>query len=223
MYDRDLGVSPHYPIIVCHLVNTYAELNDMPKAMNWKNDIVTASPNEMETKYRSDYYDVWWKIQKLTVPQNYELTQSDHIKLSGVANSGTSFSRIACSMLHFYAPEMSNGCFMQAASITKRGSTTNTNEDKEIVIENNIEPYLEDNVPNPFNNTTEIGYYVPDNILNTEIQISDITGKKIVSYCIKPGQGVIEIDASHFTNGIYIYKLIVNGAVIENKKMVVIK
>lgn len=79
---------------------------------------------------------------------------------------------------------------------------------------------LEQNTPNPFNNTTTIKYTLPQQFTTAKIIITGKSGKTLkainVSGC---GKGSLNIDASAFASGIYQYSLIIDGRMIETKQM----
>lgn len=82
------------------------------------------------------------------------------------------------------------------------------------------EAVLFQNIPNPFNQETEIGYRVPDDV-TAFIGIYNLNGQQLKEYSImdKPS-GKIMISASEFPAGIYIYSLIVDGRERDSKRMV---
>ena len=193
----------------------------MTKALQWKQDLVNASPNDAEVINRAKYYDIWFKIQKLTVPKDYQLSQPDFNKLSDVGNSGTSFSLLSCLMLHYYKPEMAN-CFSGDGNFMRIRLT----ESKEEIInmrKNEDAPYLLNNYPNPFNETTVIKYYLPKTSQKASINILDITGRKLKTYTLSNGYGKIIVNVKELKNGIYLYNMIVDGQIITHKKMAIVK
>ncbi len=81
------------------------------------------------------------------------------------------------------------------------------------------------NVPNPFNSSTQLWYKLDDQA-NAIIDIFDFTGKKVNSI----NQGIKEqgshyavFEPSGMANGIYFYSLKVNGIVTDTKKMTLMK
>lgn len=81
---------------------------------------------------------------------------------------------------------------------------------------------LEQNIPNPLNNTTLIHYYVPANSRNAQLVVNDMNGKPVKHISLsQKGSGSIHIDASTFHAGVYSYALIVDGQLIDAKKMVI--
>lgn len=81
---------------------------------------------------------------------------------------------------------------------------------------------LEQNIPNPLSNNTSIHYNKPANAKNASIAIHDMSGKLIKQITlIEPGSGIINIDASSLSAGIYTYSLIIDGVTTITKKMLV--
>jgi len=83
--------------------------------------------------------------------------------------------------------------------------------------------YLENNIPNPFNETTIIPYRLPDNYSNASIAVFDIRGNKLLEIELKEQQGSINISSDKFKAGVYIYTLIVDGSALKSKRMVLLK
>jgi hypothetical protein len=83
---------------------------------------------------------------------------------------------------------------------------------------------LAQNAPNPFNQTTVIKYTVPQNAVTAFIQITDINGRtvKTITAAAK-GSGQITLQAGELTAGTYQYSLIVNGQLIDTKRMILTK
>jgi len=84
-----------------------------------------------------------------------------------------------------------------------------------------INAYLFQNVPNPFNRTTTIKYIIPELKGDASVNIYDLRGKQLQSYMInQSGEGTIEIEGSVLHPGIYLYNLIVEGYIVDSKQMV---
>jgi flagellar hook assembly protein FlgD len=83
---------------------------------------------------------------------------------------------------------------------------------------------LSQNAPNPFNQTTAIRYTVPQNAGNALIQITDINGRAVKTIPVTAkGSGQITLQAGELTAGTYQYALIVNGRLIDTKRMILTK
>ncbi|MFY9309946.1 MAG: tail fiber domain-containing protein [Bacteroidia bacterium] len=80
---------------------------------------------------------------------------------------------------------------------------------------------LEQNVPNPFAEQTTINYNLPDNTVKAQMLFYNSQGKLIQSVeLVQKGKGQLNVFASDLTNGIYTYTLVVDGKVIDTKKMI---
>lgn len=81
---------------------------------------------------------------------------------------------------------------------------------------------LYQNEPNPFNGTTVIRYYIPENMQHDAFMaFYDAYGKEIKNVKIgESGFGKIEVNAQNVAAGIYTYSLLVNGRVVDTKKMI---
>lgn len=80
---------------------------------------------------------------------------------------------------------------------------------------------LDQNVPNPFAEQTTIGYNLPDNTAKAQMLFYNMQGKLIQSTELnQKGKGQLNVFASDLTNGVYTYTLVVDGKIIESKRMV---
>lgn len=96
-------------------------------------------------------------------------------------------------------------------------SIKNTNE-----IVNGFE--LKQNYPNPFNPVTNIKFSVPNEGF-VSLKVYNITGKEIstlVSDNLKSGVYTVDLNASEWSSGVYIYKLTTNDFT-STKKMTLVK
>lgn len=83
---------------------------------------------------------------------------------------------------------------------------------------------LEQNIPNPFSENTIIHYYLPDNIHKAVISIISSDGKEFSKYELNErGKGQLILSGSTLDAGTYIYNLIIDGKVIDSKKLMLIK
>ncbi|MEZ5018454.1 MAG: tail fiber domain-containing protein [Flavipsychrobacter sp.] len=78
------------------------------------------------------------------------------------------------------------------------------------------------NVPNPFKGYTSISYRLPGNTTEAKIMIFDMNGSKIKQVQLEgQGQGKVDINATELSAGMYLYSLMINGAEVITKRMVV--
>ncbi len=83
---------------------------------------------------------------------------------------------------------------------------------------------LNQNVPNPFNSSSSISYYIPSGSHNAELMITDASGKTLKTYSItQSGSGKQIITGRELTSGMYQYSLLVDGKIIDTKKMILSK
>jgi hypothetical protein len=80
---------------------------------------------------------------------------------------------------------------------------------------------LQQNIPNPFTNTTSIGYSLPQKFISAQIVITDKNGSTIKSVNVSgSGKGNLTVDASTLSSGAYQYSLLIDGKLIATKQMV---
>ena len=80
---------------------------------------------------------------------------------------------------------------------------------------------LAQNAPNPFAEQTTINYFLPDNAGKAQMLFYDVQGMLIQSVdLIQKGKGALNVFANDLTNGIYTYTLVVDGKIMDSKKMV---
>ncbi|MFZ1798730.1 MAG: hypothetical protein WAU24_02610, partial [Chitinophagaceae bacterium] len=80
---------------------------------------------------------------------------------------------------------------------------------------------LEQNIPNPFTNSTTINYSIPQKFTSAQIIITDQNGKVLKQLNVSGGgKGSLKVDASTLSAGAYRYSLYVDGKLIDTKQMV---
>ena len=96
-------------------------------------------------------------------------------------------------------------------------NTTLTNasiEEKQTII-------LNQNVPNPFAESTEISYIIPEIFSTAKIIFSTTDGRVIKTINItETGEGILTIYADDLTNGAYNYSLLIDNKIVASKKMI---
>ncbi len=111
--------------------------------------------------------------------------------------------------------------------ITKLGNSTSKKVGANSTIEETnllTYPVLDQNIPNPFNTATTIGFYLPNSISTANIYVYDMNGVQLKSYSVaERGKGNVTIQGSEFSAGMYLYAMIVDGKVIDTKRMILTK
>ncbi|MEO6556250.1 MAG: tail fiber domain-containing protein [Ferruginibacter sp.] len=75
--------------------------------------------------------------------------------------------------------------------------------------------------PNPFSESTMIRWNIPTDYANAVIYFYDNSGNKIDTYTVNSkGAGELQIFGSSLSSGIYTYSLVVDGKVVDSKKLV---
>ncbi|MEO1654284.1 MAG: T9SS type A sorting domain-containing protein, partial [Bacteroidota bacterium] len=126
----------------------------------------------------------------------------------------------------------------------RRGSTTSAKSDEVVKLKAEIEelkarlarleslpgkeegkneiPQLFQNRPNPFDQSTEIPFYLPERVEQALILVTDLQGKEIRRFPIKDrGEGAIQISSQSLAKGIYLYTLVVDGKMKDSSRMLV--
>lgn len=116
--------------------------------------------------------------------------------------------------------EMINSC-CSSQSMLQSTNSNNSIAQQDVNLKDGQAIVLEQNVPNPFAEQTTINYFLPDNVVKAQILFYNAQGKLIQSVDLnEKGKGSLNVFASDLSNGIYTYTLIVDGKIVETKKMV---
>jgi len=80
---------------------------------------------------------------------------------------------------------------------------------------------LDQNVPNPFAERTVIQYFIPTGASKAQMLFHDAQGRLVQSTDIaETGYGKLNVFASDLTDGTYTYSLVVDGKVMDTKRMI---
>src|SRR6266542_4036758 len=79
---------------------------------------------------------------------------------------------------------------------------------------------LVQNIPNPFNGTTTINYYLPANKGNAYINFYTSSGALLKSVKVSDNSGTLTVKANELPSGVYQYALVVDAKVVDRKQMV---
>ena len=99
------------------------------------------------------------------------------------------------------------------------------NENNSSTQEQDNKNILFQNVPNPFNQKTEIKFQIDsENFRSASIIVFDMNGLLIKEFEIMDsGEGSVHIDSGDLKAGMYIYSLIVNQREFDTKRMILMK
>jgi hypothetical protein len=75
--------------------------------------------------------------------------------------------------------------------------------------------------PNPVTGTSEIVYRVPDEASFAELNMFEMTGRKVFSEILKNGAGRTIIQSADWSNGCYIIELNLDNSIRERQKLVI--
>jgi hypothetical protein len=107
---------------------------------------------------------------------------------------------------------------LNQAALQKDGSKKSLTVNE---VDDNSQPVLFQNTPNPFDTDTEIRYYLPERINNARLYIYNMQGNQLRSINItQKGYGSEVIHGSDLQPGMYMYTLIVNGLEKDTKRMI---
>ena len=110
-----------------------------------------------------------------------------------------------------------------AGQRNNNGDTTQGKSESvyQLELANNSAPILYQNEPNPFNGSTVIRYFIPENNIGSAyVGFYDMYGKEIKKLEItEKGFGKIEASTENLASGIYSYSIVVDGKTVETKKM----
>ncbi len=103
----------------------------------------------------------------------------------------------------------------QTGKVTQEGTTQKVElTDKNAVV-------LNQNVPNPFAESTVITYQIPGEFSKAQILFTSVDGNIIKVVDIKEkGKGTLNVYANDLTNGLYKYTLVVDGKTIDTKSLI---
>jgi FtsZ-binding cell division protein ZapB len=92
--------------------------------------------------------------------------------------------------------------------------------DKKAVTESDAAARLWQNEPNPTDGTTLIRYRIPRQAGQAQINLYSLKGEQLKSFSIRErGEGQLSLDTTTLPEGIYLYRLIIDGKPIDAKKL----
>lgn len=117
-----------------------------------------------------------------------------------------------------------NNVLDRLAQLDKGNNTQSKATNQNETVENVEVPTLEQNAPNPVNNTTVIRYRLPASVKAAQMTITDSKGTVIKSFNLNAkGIGQVTLSAGTLSAGSYFYSLITDGRKVATKEMQIIK
>ncbi|HTL80938.1 MAG TPA: tail fiber domain-containing protein [Bacteroidia bacterium] len=109
----------------------------------------------------------------------------------------------------------------QMNSCCSSSSRTSNSNITDVTLSNSESVVLNDAVPNPFAEQTTITYNLPSTTKKAQMLFYDAQGKLIKAVELTgTGKGQLNVFADDLSNGIYTYALVVDGQVMDSKRMV---
>jgi hypothetical protein len=91
------------------------------------------------------------------------------------------------------------------------------------VTKTTIAAYLKQNAPNPFTQNTSIQCYLPETTHQAQLIIYSMDGHQVKSFTLNNGMNQVTINAGVLPAGQYMYSLVVDGAKVDTKNMMLTK
>ena len=198
------------------LISTYLADSNITEAQGRLNNFVPANTDESNWKSLTNLLLSYAQSGKTV----FDMTESEETYVRSIANDNScSLASInAQAILRLVYGEEFDPCPLPPDNSRTQNYQNNSNKNS-----NDILDYLGQNIPNPFNNATIIPYRLPAHWGKATIEIFDITGKKLASIPLTIGTGAINLSCENYQQGVYLYKLIVDGIEMQTKRMVILK
>ncbi len=115
-----------------------------------------------------------------------------------------------------------NLCETPSMIAPNNNSNSGDTKSKDVELKDAQSLILNQNVPNPFAEMTTITYSLNDGIQKAQMLFYNSTGMLINSMDLQPtsGKGQLNVFANDLSNGMYTYTLVVDGKIIDTKRMV---
>ncbi|MGB3949185.1 MAG: tail fiber domain-containing protein [Bacteroidia bacterium] len=149
--------------------------------------------------------------------------QENNTVLQNQINNLVANSNIVQNQLNQLLDNVNNCCNTSTRSMQIGSSDTQsqTLQQTDVKLSDVQSIVLEQNVPNPFAEQTTINYTLPENMVKAQMLFYNSNGKLIQSVdLVQKGKGQLNVFASDLTNGIYTYTLVIDGQIIDTKKMI---
>ena len=150
-------------------------------------------------------------VQELSV-QNDQLKQQNNVQQKQISDLQNQFTDLKNTIT-----QMQSAMGQCCSSFSSNMQSAISNQPS---VKNYDRPELKQNIPNPFNGSCSIGYYIPVGFHTAQLLITDVAGHSLKAYSLTtPGYGNQIINGSELTQGMYQYSLLIDGKLIDTKKM----
>ncbi len=106
----------------------------------------------------------------------------------------------------------------------KTKTNTDREDEKAKTKKTILDAILYQNNPNPFTDNTIVKCFIPNDTKSAVLYIYDMNGHQIDSMIVSGrGEVSVTIEGSSLDAGIYLYSLIIDGTVIDTKRMILTK
>ncbi len=127
-------------------------------------------------------------------------------------------------------PVLTKGMQEQQAIIESQNSKIQSLEERLRILEANSTGITDktktvaelfQNNPNPFRGYTTISYRLPESFTKASMAIYDLNGRLLKTYELDTrSEGEVHVDATELAAGMYLYSLVVDGAEVATKRMI---
>ncbi len=153
--------------------------------------------------------------------KGYQNQQSKIDSLNDENDAQDSINASLQNQINLLADMINSCCSSSSAMQAQGGQNASVAVQTNVNLRDGQSVVLEQNVPNPYSEQTTINYFLPDNVSKAQILFYNAQGRLIQSTELtQKGKGQLNVFASDLSNGVYTYTLVVDGKIIETKKMV---
>lgn len=189
-------------------LNTIKQLRGV--TYNWKN---SSAANMKSKPVKLEYGLIAQEVEKV-VPS---LVKTD----DSIQGKSLSYSGVIPILIEAIKDLSSKVDSLETLLNTSNGSLKSATVTTDINSKITSAATLSQNAPNPFSQSTNISYYVPETVQLAVLNVYDMNGLQIKSVpVISKGKGSITINGYEFHPGMYLYTLIADGQEVSTKRMI---
>ncbi len=91
----------------------------------------------------------------------------------------------------------------------------------DVKTDNELKSSLDQNVPNPFNNETKIGFNIVDKYVTAFVGVYDLNGRQVMQIPVEQGSNYVMFSGENMQAGMYVYSLVVDKQIVDSKRMII--